>query len=1005
MGKFAGINIPSLTAISNLLSDGLTHHALGHCQLMTKSMICPNTVITTDGGCITAFEVIGMNRFLTEFTEKNYLNDLAIDLRAVLRPAHHKVGLTYIRDRGRNKETLDDIFHSTLNSIGTLGFEAAHFFEKQKEDLNKNCSYERTIMYVKTEPTVSNRDSVNNPKFLGENFVLGDAPKLMQNNFIESLNIVQAHNAFCQSVKMAISDSISVDILSADRYLQIIKEEEELISLEQTGWRAKSIGDDCDFTLSDNDDDFVTYPPLAYQLVTNNKKKSDQDSTLVESNSMLFASIDRDTFSIDALPFSKLLARMSPHIPLRCTFEFECGTENIAARLSSRKTWMPFLMFSKQSKNINNALTELINYVEKDSGTLLGGTMAITTWGSTIEQTKAYKKEITQALGAWGSPTVQSATDEFQAYSASLPAFSRTQSARVCVQPIEKHIKTSPLTRPTSPMKSGGLCMSSLDGRLFPIDPTSPEQHYSLNAIVGGMGSGKTVFSAVFNNTFLFGKGNTELPLMSYLDFGSGVCNYLSSVRSWLPDDQQYKIELLNFHNTKGSMINILEPQFGLDQLEDQELSFASAFICRIVNGTSKESVHAKLSAVVDDILRELFKESRSMPKLYTSRIANPVNNERRLQAEINELLESAEIDIPDTKRKTWFLIRDKLFKLGRQYFKHARFCHRQGSPTLEMIPDICNKSTAIKTTYEVYKTNSNDPLVQYIRTSIQTLMNRYPFIFKGASQIDISQARIIGVNLKGVAGTGSDPETVNTKRMFGMLGKYIAEKNFWREPEDFMKLVPDDYKEMYYKILETDFRDKKHSFSDEYKQMKSDEMDAILDNSALIARKYNMCITVSSQSPQHLPPEMLRLCSNLYVLELEQKSADYLAKAYKLSDSFISNAQRLVGSSDSFGRNILYIGRFKKIKGCVVQILRNYITPSYLWNFSSDAVDEVIKSQAKIRFGERDAYLRLGKRFPRGSALDDLNKRLKDSKFEARPLTNEDVILEFIDSLATVEI
>ncbi len=1001
----ASLPIPALTAISNIISDYASHHALGHCQLLCKSTLCEYTTITTNGSCITAFELVGMNRFLTDDTQKSYLTGLANDLRDTLRVPHHKVGITYIRDRQRNGTALEEIYRTTKDTIKNLGYDAAHFFDEQIKDLSENCSYERTIIYVNTSTAAARKDTISHPQFLGEDVVIGDMPRLAQNTFIESKNIVQVHQAFCKALASALEDSVSLEKLTADRYLQIVKEEEELISLEQTGWRVKGVGDPCDFALSDTDDDFVAYPPLAYQLVTNNKKKADGDSTIIESNSTFIASIDRDSFSITPLPFSKLLRSISPHIPMRCSFEFETGTEEIVARLDSRKTWLLLLLFSKQSRKVSNAIDELLTYVDKKNGTLLGGTLSVVTWANRLHEVQEYKKEITQALTAWGSPTVQTPTDEFASYAASLPAFSRKPSARNCVQPIESHIATAPVTRPTAPMKAGGICMSSLDGRMFPIDPASSNQPYSLNAITGGMGSGKTVFSSTFNNTFLFGKGCVDLPLMSYLDFGTGVHNYLASIRSWLPESQHYKVELIRFVNKAGNAYNILEPQFGLNQLEEQELAFVSAMLCRIVNGNSTKPVHPKLSSVIDSIVSEFFKQAQRSPLRYESRLAHYVNNENRLHTEINELLADGEIYIPDNKIETWYLIRDELFKLGEQYFDHARFCHRQGSPCLSEIVSLCNSSATIRSTYEVYKTENGDDLIQYIMLSIQTILNRYPHIFNRPSQIDISQARVVGVDLKGVAGTGADEETVATKRLFAMLGKYVAEKNFWREPKDFMEIVPPLYKSMYENIIHIDSAGKKHSFMDEYKQMKSPEMDALVDNSALIARKYGMCITLAAQSPSHLPIETLKLATNLYILKMTQEDAEYLAKTYQLSDSFINTAQRLVGMSSGFGRNILYLGQFNSIKGYVVQILRNHITPSYLWNFSSDNTDEIIKKAAMLRFGVKDAYLRLARRFPKGSAKDDLDNRIKNSKYDAKSLTVEDVILEFIDQLAEVQI
>ncbi|RYU63811.1 hypothetical protein [Aliivibrio finisterrensis] len=999
--------IPSLNAITSLISDQLSHHALGHCQLLTKSNICEYTVITTNGGCITAFEIIGMSRYLTDSTEEAYLSDVSKTLETIFRTPHRKIGIYLTRDPNRTATQLEDVFRSTQDSISRLGIEAKHFFEEQIKDLKSECSFERTILTVTTKSSISSRDSITIPTMVGESVNIDQMPTLAQNQFIETQSILQSHQAFCTSIQARLAEHITLEKQTSDRYLQIIKEEEELVALNQTKWRAKGIGDECDFALAENDEDFVTYPPLAWQLVTNDKERAYGDSSIIESNSNYIATVDREYFPITPEPFSKLLRSISSHIPLRCAYEFETGTEEIVTRLSAKKTWLMFFLFSKASRNIDSAINELTTYAEKGNGTLLGGALSVATWASTLDKAKEYKKEIIQALTSWGSSTVKTPDCTYAAYASSLPAFARKPSARNCVQPIDKHIITAPITRPAAPMATGGICSSSLDGRLFPIDPATSTQNYSLNIITGGMGAGKTVFSSIFNNTFIFGKGNSNLPLMGYLDFGSGVHNYISALRNWLPKEQHYKVELIQFLNQSGNAFNILEPQFGLDQLEEQERAFAGAFLCRVVNGTSSQSVHPKLADVMEAIISELFRTNQESPMPYTERLGVYSGQETRLHTEIQELLSSGHINISNTERKTWYLIRDKLYQLGDEYFSHARFCHRQGSACLTELMQLLTSSSTLRSRFATYKTPAGDSIIDYIIISLDTLLSRYSKIFAYQSQIDISQARVIGVNLKGITGNSSDAETVNTKKLFGMLGKYVAEKNFWREPKSFMPLVPPLYKEMYEKIIRLDTSMKKHSFGDEYKQYKSDEMDSLLDNSALIARKYGLCITISSQSVLHMPHETLKLATNLYILKMTNEDANYLAETYALSESFISEATRLVGMSNSsnFGRNMLYIGQFKSIKGYVVQILRNQITPSYLWNFASDAEDEMIKELAILRYGARDAYLRLAKLFPHGSALATIEARLKNSKFDSKRFTKEDIILELVGQLSEVSI
>lgn len=995
--------LPSFTAITNSISDTLSHNSFSHCQLVTQSSLDNSTLVTTNGSCVTAYEIIGMHKYLTPETEAGFLSELDDELESVLRSPHHKIGIMYVRDQSRTKNELDYIFRSTIDTINRLGINADHFIEQQKKDLAENCAYERCILTITTEHLAVKSDKTKPQEINGVRQVIDEMPPLIQNKMVESSEILQAHKAFRMAIENAFKNSLNISMLSADSLLLIIKEEEELTPLSHTDWRTKSYGDEIDLTINDNEEDFINYPPLAYQLIANKKKRSSKDMTIIESNSNYIAAIDREFFPINAEPFSKVLNAIPRNIPIRFNFELKTGTENIKQSLESKKTWLLFFLFTAQARNINSAIESLIYSADKKNKTLLAGHLSVATWANSLEKCRQNKKDVSQAIITWGSQEARMPDDVHAGYYSTLPAFSKKQSSRCCVQTSYRHITTLPLTRPTAPMESGGICLSSTDGRLFPIDPTSSNQDYSANCIVGGMGSGKTVFSSVFNNTFVFGKGNADLPLIAYLDYGSGVQNYLASLRNWLTKEQQHKIEMLMLTNNEGNSFNILEPQFGLSRLEDQELSFCTAFLCRMVNGISEQPIHPQLSTVFSRILTEVFQRYNKNQLIYEKRLGTYVGNEYRMHREIEELLETGVIKVEANEARSWYVIRDKLYKLGDEYFSHSRFCHRQGSATLTHLQVECAQSSTLKTALSAYQTATGTPLLDYITTTLSGLLSRFTHVLAGASTIDVSQARIIGVNLQGVGGTGTDADSLSTKRMFAMLGKYIATRNFWREPKAFMRLVPKMYKEMYKAIIATDMSIKKHEYIDEYKQMKSPELDDLCDNTVLIARKYNMCMTLSSQQLTHMPVNYLSLATNIYALSITESDSALLAKQYSLSESFIAEASKKSSSSDGFGRNILYVGKFKKISGYVVQILRNQITSSYLWNFASGAEDEKIKTLARLKFGEKEAFRRLAVAFPSSSVENTINALVSNSKFDSEPLTREEAIINLIKEMESI--
>lgn len=1003
--------LPSFTALTSQLCDLLQSNAFSQCQLLTPSSECEYTLITTSGGCMSAFEIVGINRYLTDATEEEYIEHLDRVMTSVLRAPHHRIGINFVRDQSRNTVVLDDMFQPTIDTIQRMGIEAAHFYEDTKRDLSKNCAFERTVLTVVTEPRAANESTGKReiPEFTldDEKVTIDSISPDHQNNLIESNDILQTHKSYCKSLVEALSRELTLTRYTSDEYLLLLREEEELTPLNQTRWRAKKIGDPIDISLNNIDNEFIAYPPLAYQIVTSDKEKVKNEASILSSNDHFVATIDREFYPIDPQPFSQLMAMLPPHIPIRMSYDFQTGTDQIVNTLNSKKSWLMFFLIAKQSRMTYKAIESLIDYSEDKNGTLLAGHLSVATWAKDLQLVKEYKKDISQALTAWGTQTVRTPTDTNRGYYATLPAYSATPSARRCIQPLESHLTTLPVTRPIAPMASGGMCLSNLDGRLFPINPATSEQDYSLTVITGGMGSGKTVFSSVYNNCFVFGEGNTELPLIAYIDYGSGVHNYLNSLRNWLTQDQQYKIELIKFNNVAGNAYNLLEPQFGLEKLENQEESFCTAFLTRVVRGTSKGGIHSQLSNTMSLILKTAFTEFIRNPKQYEHRIGSYIGNESQLHSEIEELIHNGAIELNPNEIISWFYIRDKLYDLGSSYLAHARFCHRQGSGTLPDLLKVCNQDTSLRASLESYTVESSPSvqLLDYIIASISGLISRFEHIFSLPSQIDVSQARIIGVDLRGITSQSSDDESKNVRELFGMLANHLATRNHWRSPEDFFKIVPVRYSDMYRKIIAIDSNIKKHWFMDEYRQYKSDEFDALVDNGAFIARKYNTCITVASQRIEHPPQGFFHLATNRYILSLESTEAEFLQKTLSLTGSFISEAAQNLNRSKGFGRTIMYVGQFKKVRGLVVQLLRNYVTPSYLWNFASDAEDEHIKSLARFRFGERDAFRRLATLFPTGSAMTAIETRLKSSRFESQRLTREDVIMEIMNQLAQVEI
>ncbi|MCG9579587.1 hypothetical protein L1D14_25600 [Vibrio tubiashii] len=995
------IKIPSLTSISNMVADLVQENAYSHCNILCPSNNNDSIIINLDGSVFTAFEVIGTQRYLTPETEHDHIQAVQQLTESTLRKNHHKLGIMYVRDPNRTEPQLNEIYKPTLDTIQRLGMEADHFFIDQKADLAKHCSFERTLLIVSTAREIAQTETQSKASLAGEEIVIDEMPILAQDPTRESADIIQEHEAFLADITGKLSKYLGIIKLTSETYFKYLKEEEELVSLSKTRWRSKSIATPVDITLNANENDFITHPPYAYQIITDDKYIQNRGSSVIQSGDYYVSTMDREYFNIQPhCTFQDLFNSIDRKIPFRVYFELETGTDRISKELSARKTFLILFKVSAHGRSIDAAIDNLLYKAKREHRTLLKGHMSIATWGTTVEKVKKQKRDLKQAVLSWGSPTVNTPNNLAKGYFSTLPAFAKKPSSRPCVQLDEKHLSTLPITRPATPIKTGAICMSSSDGKLYPINPTSSEQDYSANAIIGAMKSGKTVYSAILNNAVLLAEGNEDIPLMAYADYGSGVHNYIRSIRSWLPQKHLHKVELITLKNEEGNGVNIFEPQFGLERLEEQEKEFAVKFLSRAINGESDKSVSGQLSNTLARLIGHFFDSLKISPIGYEAKIGSYVKEESRYHKEINKLMRDGVIRFDASEEESWYKVRDKLFTLDKEkYFAHARFAHRQGSGDLQDFTAFIKRSPEIKEMLEKLKveTGGDTSLCDYITISLDGIISRFKNILGRKSQIDVSQAKLIGIDAKPIlqsVGEGS------TRKLFGLLIKQLGCRNFWRDPKTFMDYVPELYREHYKEVLESEKNIKKHDFTDEYKQFKSDELDEIMDNTTFIARKYNLCITIAAQLLEHVPKGFLDLATNIYVLSASPKCADLLQTTFKLSDSLVSEMRRKLTHSEGFGRLLLYIGKFNRYEGYVVQILRNQITPSYLWNFASEEHDETIKYLARMKYGERSAFQRLAKQYPSGSIVSEIERLINDTAHDEQPLTTKDAIRAILDSL-----
>lgn len=964
----------SVLSLFDEFSDVFHRNAYSYCQILSKSTFDSDTLIGKDGQCISIFEISGNFKYLTDETELYFIEDLHDQIDSQCRQAHYELDFHFVRDKERTLPELNRSFSPAENSIQRMGLKSGNVLRNQKLDLAENCAFEKFLFIITTRPSlVPNAEKIAPPRICKEKLSSSDIPVANQAIYSESKAIVDSHTSFRETIKSSFSNYIDLTLLDQNEALRSILEEIEHANLSEVDFIDHN--NDFDLAYSPTELTYFSQPPLAYQLMREPLLQT-KDSSIYEREGRFYAPLQRDWFPINPTTFSKLFNTLNISTPFRFNYSMKLGTSELKSALNSKKSLLNFFFFSPSINENRDAVDNLIDLVNNHNVTLAAGTLSLCTWASTLEKAQSNKKDLKQALMAWGNTISSAPLDKARGFVSTIPAYTEKKVGRPCIQPLYKHMLNLPITRPCQPMKTGGMCLSSLDGRPFPIHNRPSNQNYILNLIVGGMGGGKTVFASILNDSFVWGEGNEVIPLIGYLDWGSGVENYIKSLKGWLPENRQHEAICITMKIKAGYAINFFEPSFGFTRLVEEEHRFALSFITRMVNGTRKEPVHSQVGDVISEAIRLMFEELTDNPIPYANRALRYAGIEEQLHGDISRLLSNGDISFEAHEKASWWNVRDKLYSLDKdKYFAHARFAHRQGAPTLRYFLENITRNQSLAEKYDEFLVDGK-PIMKYLKASIGGILERYDDVFGFPSQIDVSQARVIGVNLQNVVGSGTDSETVNTSKLFSMLGKYLITKNFWREPEDFLPQVPPLYRELYEYIIKRDMSGDKHQLIDEFKKCTSDEMEALVEGDVLVGRKYRLATSLAMQMIKHSPSGIRALASNIYVLDMTDEDAKILKDTFDMSPNFIFKAKNLLAKPyNGFGRVMLFIGKYTNMNGTVIQLLRNYITPSYLWHFSNDQIDVDIKELVEKRFGDERGYELLAKRFPSGTIKHHMEK------------------------------
>jgi intracellular multiplication protein IcmB len=148
----------------------------------------------------------------------------------------------------------------------------------------------------------------------------------------------------------------------------------------------------------------------------------------------------------------------------------------------------------------------------------------------------------------------------------------------------------------------------------------------------------------------------------------------------------------------------------------------------------------------------------------------------------------------------------------------------------------------------------------------------------------------------------------------------------------------------------------------------------------------------------------MVEFATSVFIMDSGPKqSIDKTVKIFGLNESARLALQYKVHGPKSSGAN--FLAQFSTKFGINTQLITSTVGPQELWAFNTNADDASVRRKLYQKIGAKNARVVLAKKYPSGSAVSDIEKRLSSKKQKGNFVVEEEsssvideIVLELVD-------
>lgn len=968
------------------VSTALKQNALSYCDLETADN--RHTLVTKDGSLLSIIRLHGYKRFVGP-NEYAYLCEL---LNSAMQPAFssggHFIQFFFAQDQAHIKERISDAMQPAIKTAKRLELNIDDIFESRVNTLAKFCADEDCFIVVwTTNEAIEKSHYKRLIKQRSARLKEYQLPRMpgAQNIFAVLADLRNIHQSFLST--------LIEDLQHGGFYLQLLDAHKATYEIRRTidpnyttpDWEPFLPGDRLPLQLKGDipkDISYLMWPPLDGQVMP----RAGENLGLKYSRigDMCYAPIFIELFPKDIKPFYDLFRRfLSSSFPWRISYFI--GGEGIKISQSKNMLAQVLSFSSHHNRLIADAHRLLKTLHERSDDPIVKLHVCLSTWApyGKLDLLKERAAKLHKTVQSWGNCQVGDISgDPFATTVSSALGFTNKIAATASAAPLSDVVQMLPFVRPASPWPNGGLLFRTPDGKLWPYQPGSSYQISWIDIIYARSGSGKSVLASTLNLGLCLLGGLSALPRISIIDVGPSSKGFISLIHEGLPPARQHEAIYYRLTLDEKDSINPFDTQLGTRFPTRTHRSFLINFISLLLVDNVADALPEGMSSMISMIIDETYKRfsDSEQPKLYVR------NSDAEIQAGLDQ------IDGDYNGQLTWWHITDIFFKANN--YRLALKAQRYAMPTIADTVAIAY-TNSIKDLFNEILTQNNENYVDSYARIIAGVIRSIPTL-TCITNLNFEGAKIISLDLDEVAKSGSPAAEKQTAVMY-MLARHILGRDFFLNADEVYKM-PALYQAYHLKRTKEIVEEPKRIVFDEFhRTSKSPAIrDQVLQDMRE-GRKWKIHIALASQSLKDFDELMVEFATSIFIMDSGSSiSVEATCKTFGLTDTEkLALTTRVHGPSSE---GATFVAQFVTKRGMNTQLLTSTISPVELWAFNTTVEDVAIRDTLYMRIGPTSTRRLLSERFPKGSAVDEIEMELKADPVLTATIVCEKFITEIIN-------